>query len=529
MNREEMLARLGDSSVTWDILVVGGGATGLGVAVDAASRGFKTALLEAGDFAQGTSSRSTKIIHGGVRYLRQGEVRLVRGALRERSRLLANAPHVVQPLTFVIPVYRWYEGPYYGMGLRAYDALAGRRGLGRSRRLTVDETLSLLPGLEPEGLRGGVLYYDAQFDDARLAINLAQTAVDRGGVVANHMPVVALPEGRGGDRKLVAVDNETGREYELKARVVVNATGPGVDRLRRLENPEAEPLVVPSQGSHVVLSGSFLPGSCALMVPRTDDGRVLFAIPWRERVIVGTTDVPVEDASGEPRPSAAELEFLIEHAGRYLRRDPSMEDVRSQWAGVRPLAAVEPQAKTAVLSRDHVITVSRTGLVSVTGGKWTTYRLMAQETVDRAIRVGGLDARPCATENLRVHGHAAEVDPADPLACYGADGPDVLRLIRQEPRYGQPLSARFGVAAGEVVWAARHEMARTVEDFLARRSRVLFLDAGAAADMAEPVAALMAEELDRDAVWQRDQVARFQQLAGRYGAPSSLEKRSSPR
>ncbi|HLT82815.1 MAG TPA: FAD-dependent oxidoreductase, partial [Phototrophicaceae bacterium] len=397
MNRDAMLAALDGADEPWDVLIVGGGATGLGCAIDAASRGYRTVLLEQADFAKGTSSRSTKLVHGGVRYLRQGNVALVLDALRERGRLLANAPHLVRDLPFVVPNYAWWEGPFYGIGLKVYDLLAGRSGFGRSRRLSREETLERIPTLEPDGLDGGVLYYDGQFDDARLAVNMAQTAAEQGAVVLNYVEVVGLVKEEGEVRGVEARDVETGAERVVRARVVVNATGVFTDAIRRMDDAEAPPMVTPSQGVHLVLDRDFLPGETAIMVPKTDDDRVLFAIPWYDRVVVGTTDTPVDGAVLEPRPLAEEVEFLLRHAARYLTRDPRPEDVQSVFAGLRPLVANPEAGSTAELSRDHTLLISPAGLVTITGGKWTTYRHMAEDTIDRAALLAGLPERACET------------------------------------------------------------------------------------------------------------------------------------
>jgi glycerol-3-phosphate dehydrogenase len=517
MDRSGMLAALEERREPWDLIVIGGGATGLGAAVDAASRGYRTLLLEQGDFAQGTSSRSTKLVHGGVRYLKQGNVSLVIEALKERGLLLRNAPHLVHNLPFVVPNYDWWEGPFYGIGLKMYDLLAGRQGIGRSKVLSRERTLELLPTLEPEGLSGGVRYFDGQFDDARLAIALARTAAGHGAVMLNYVEVTGLLLAGGEVRGVRAVDRESGREHELRARGVINATGVFTDRVRRMEDPAARRLVTVSQGAHIVLDRTFLPGDSAIMVPKTRDGRVLFAIPWLDRVLVGTTDVPVETASLEPRPLAEEIEFLLEHAAQYLVRDPSRQDVRSAWAGLRPLVGGEEQGSaTSALSRDHTLSISAAGLVSITGGKWTTYRKMAEDTVDQAATVAGLDERPCRTREVRIHGYREGAPEAPPLAHHGADAPAVRSLIRSEPALDTRLHPDFEVRAGEVVWAARHEMARTVEDFLARRTRLLLLDARASAEIAPAVATLLAGELHRDEAWQEEQVREFRALAAGY-------------
>ncbi|GIV58340.1 MAG: glycerol-3-phosphate dehydrogenase [Rhodothermaceae bacterium] len=520
MNRDEMIRRIEASDDPWDMLIIGGGATGLGCAIEAASRGYRTLLLEQHDFAKGTSSRSTKLVHGGVRYLRQGNVALVLEALRERGRLLKNAPHLVRHLPFVVPNYDWWEGPFYGIGLRLYDLLAGREGFGKSRNLSREETLERLPTIEPEGLRGGVIYYDGQFDDARLAVNMAQTAVDLGGTVLNYMRVTGLVKTGDMVTGVEAEDVETGRAYTLAARVVINATGVFTDAIRHLDDPAAPPMIRPSQGVHLVLDRSFLPGETAIMVPHTDDGRVLFAIPWHDRVVIGTTDTPVEAPSLEPRPLPEELDFLLTHAARYLSQDPAPADVLSVFAGLRPLVNPGEGEETAEISRDHTLHIARSGLVTITGGKWTTYRKMAEDTIDQAAVLAHLDERPCVTKTLPLHGWHTHAEVFGPLAEYGADAPRVQMTLTEQPGWNEPLHPRLPYRKGEVVWAVRHEMARTVEDVLARRTRALLLDARASMEAAPVVAALMAAERDYDAAWQDQQVTAYTDLARGYLMPA---------
>jgi glycerol-3-phosphate dehydrogenase len=517
MNREEMLARLLDSAgPPWDVLIAGGGATGLGTAIEAASRGYRTALLEGADFAKGTSSRSTKLVHGGVRYLQQGNVSLVLEALHERGLLLRNAPHLVRHLSFVVPSYDWWEGPFYGIGLKIYDRLAGRMGLGPSRFLSREETLDRIPTLEPENLRGGVVYEDAQFDDARLAVTLARTVEDLGGVAVNYLKAVGLLKEGGLVRGILARDEETGEEREVRAKVVVNATGVFADDLRRMDEPGAERILSPSQGIHLVLDRRFHPGESAILVPRTDDGRVLFAVPWLDRVVVGTTDTPVEEPSLEPRPLPQEIEFLLTHAARYLTRDPAPGDVLSCFAGLRPLVRASKAARTAALSRDHAILISPSGLVTITGGKWTTYRKMGEDAVDQAALAAGLDRKPSRTAELPLHGWVEAPDPRHPWAGHGADAPALARLAAEAPGWDEPLHVNLPYRVCEAVWAARHEMARTVEDVLARRTRALFLDARASVEAAPRVAEILAAELGRDDAWRRRQVEEYRELARGY-------------
>lgn len=512
-----MLGALESAEEPWDFVIVGGGATGLGCAIEAAARGYRTLLLEQHDFAKGTSSRSTKLVHGGVRYLRQGNIALVLEALKERGLLLQNAPHLVHDLPFVVPNYSWWEGPFYGIGLKMYDLLAGRSGFGRSKHLSKEETLDRLPTIEPEGLDGGVIYYDGQFDDARLAVNMAQTAAEQGAVLLNYCEVVGLIKEGIEVAGVQARDAETGAEHEVRARVVVNATGVWTDRVRQMDDPAVRPMVSPSQGVHIVLDKSFLPGNTAIMVPKTDDGRVLFAIPWNDAVVVGTTDTPVDDVPLEPRPLDEEVTFLLEHAARYLTKDPAPSDVRSTFAGLRPLVGgVDEEGGTAALSRDHTLHIAPSGLVTIAGGKWTTYRKMAEDTIDQAATLGGLEDRPSVTAQLRIHGYHRNAEAFGALYQYGSDAPALQGLLRKEPRYVERLHPERPTRAGQVVWAARHEMARTVEDVLSRRTRELLLDARASIEMAPQVAALLAEALGRDEAWQHEQVAAYEALARGY-------------
>ena len=511
-----MLTRVESTPASWDFIIIGGGATGLGIAIDGAARGYRVLLLESSDFAQGTSSRSTKLVHGGVRYLQQGNISLVLEALRERGIMRQNAPHLVHNLPFVVPRYDRWEGPFYGIGLKLYDALAGKQGFGRSRFLSRQKTLDRLPTVETRGLRGGIVYYDGQFDDARLALDMAATAAEQGATLLNYAPVVGLTKTDGLVDGVIFDDRETGRRYELRARAVINATGPFTDTIRRFDAPQTSPMISPSQGIHIVLDRSFLDSDSAIMVPHTDDGRVLFAIPWHDRVVVGTTDTPVATVSPEPTPLAAEIDFLLAHAARYLRKDPTHADILSAFAGLRPLVSGGDQATTAALSRDHVLHISPTGLITIAGGKWTTYRQMAEDTVDQAAVLAGLETRPCVTLDLHIHGYHRNADQFGDLSVYGSDAPALQDLLRADTRYAEPLHSNLTTLAGEVVWAARREMARTVEDFLARRTRALLLDARASVEMAPRVAALLAEELDRDQDWQDEQVRAYEELAKGY-------------
>ena len=499
----------------FDVAIVGGGATGLGCAVDAASRGYRTLLVERADFAEGTSSRSTKLVHGGVRYLARGDVRLVREALRERGRLLANAPHIASTRAFAVPAYSWWEKPYYGAGLFAYDRLAMSLGVGHTQLLSEDEYLERVPTARRDGLDGGVLYYDGQFDDARLAVALARTAANLGAVVLNHTACVGLAKTGGRIDGLQLRDAEDGEESTARARVVVNATGVWADAVRRLDVASARPMLEPSRGAHVVLDRAFLPGETAVMVPKTDDGRVLFAIPWQGKTVVGTTDVPVDGPSYEPQPDADEVDYILEHAGRYLSPAPTRDDVRAVWAGLRPLISDPDAEGTAALSREHVVTISEAGLVTVTGGKWTTYRVMAEDAIDHAAERAGLDANPSDTADLRLHGWLPDALLEDgPFAAYGSDAAALRQLVEDAPELGEPVHARLPTVTGaEIVWAAREEQARTAADALARRTRGLFLDTDASAEAAARVAALVAQETGRDSAWEAEQVEAVRKLA----------------
>jgi glycerol-3-phosphate dehydrogenase len=513
-NRASQLDRLSQVPV-WDMIVIGGGATGLGIAVDAASRGYKVLLLEQADFAKGTSSRSTKLVHGGVRYLAQGQIKLVYGALHERGILLQNATHLVKKQAFIIPCYSWWEKLKYLTGLKFYDILSGHFSFGKAAYVKRKDMINLLPGLKAGRLKGGVRYYDGQFDDARLAINLAMTASEEGGVLLNYFKVVRLI-GKGSVEGVVAMDMETNREYTLRSRVVINATGVFVDDILKMEDAAARPMVRPSQGVHLMLKRSFLDGGSALMIPKTSDGRVLFAVPWHEHVLVGTTDTLMEKHVLEPRALEAEIGFILGTMREYLSAPPERGDVLSVFAGLRPLAAPKEDGHaTKEISRDHKLLVNRSGLVTITGGKWTTYRKMAEETVDKVIEVGVLAPASCRTKELKIHGCC---DPLteEHLAVYGTDGQKIMALMEEEPVLARRLVEWLPYTEAEAVWAVRHEMARTIEDVLARRLRVLFLDAQAALAAAPRVAALIAEELGYDEDWKRNQLIAFNKLANGY-------------
>jgi len=503
----------------WDLIIVGGGATGVGVAVDAATRGYTTLLLEQNDFGKGTSSRSTKLVHGGVRYLEQGNVSLVMEALKERGLLRRNAPHLVSELACIVPSYSWWEGPFYGIGLKLYDLLAGKYGFSKSHLMSKEETLQKLPNVNPDGLIGGVIYYDAQFDDTRFLINLVATAAEQGATLLNYAKVTGLS--KGGDDIINGVawqDVESGETYHAQARVVVNATGIFTDSVRRLAEPDARQMIAPSQGAHLVLDRSFLPGNNAILVPHTKDGRVMFAIPWHGQTLVGTTDTPIKESVLEPIALDDEIEFMLETAKLYLEKKPSRADILSVYAGIRPLVKSGDSGNTAALSRDHTIQIDKSGLLSITGGKWTTYRNMAQGCVDQAAVLGNLPERPCVTENLNIHGYYPNAAVFGSLSFYGSDAPAIRNLVAEDPALGRALDSELPYLEAEAVWAARMEMARSVEDILARRTRALFLNARAAIRMAPKVARILAGELRKDAGWEADQVSSFGQIAKGYVA-----------
>jgi glycerol-3-phosphate dehydrogenase len=469
-------------------------------------------LLEQSDFGKGTSSRSTKLVHGGVRYLQQGNVSLVMEALKERGILFQNAPHLVRDLPFVVPNYQWWETPFYGIGLKVYDLLAGKYGFGRSVLLSREEVLRRIPTLEQEGLRGGVLYHDGQFDDSRLLINLAQTASEHGACVMNYARVTRLlKDTEGFVNGLVFQDLESAQEHTLSARCVINATGAFCDELQRQDDPDVEPMIAPSQGVHIVLDRSFLPGDTAIMVPHTRDGRVMFAIPWHNHVVVGTTDTPISQTSLEPKPMDREIDFILETASDYLAHRPARRDILSVFTGIRPLVNAARKNNTAALSREHTITISKSGLLTIAGGKWTTYRKMAEDCLDHVIVLARLEERPCATQHLAIHG--SEAPASGPFAVYGTDSARIQELARQKPELARQLHPALPMIGAQVVWAVRHELARTVDDVLARRTRALFLNARAAVDMAPAVARLMASELGQNSSWSERQLRDFQEIA----------------
>jgi glycerol-3-phosphate dehydrogenase len=518
--RAQLLREI-DQTPVWDVVVIGGGATGLGTAVDAAARGYRTLLVEARDFAKGTSSKATKLVHGGVRYLAQGNISLVREALRERGLLARNAPHVVGKLGFIVPAYRRRDKPFYGVGLKLYDWLAGSLNLSPSRGLGIAETQALLPTLtntvQDRPLRGAMLYYDGQFDDARLAISLMRTVFDLDGIALNNAAVRAIQADTATRQHTLCIEDvETGSQFNVRSRCVINATGVWVDAIRAMVEPAVQPIVAPSQGVHLTLPARFLQSDHAILVPRTDDGRVLFVVPWHGHTIIGTTDTPRADMPVDPNASEQDIDFLLRTAARYLSTPPTRSDVLSVWAGLRPLVKRDTKATTSSLSREHTLESHPDGMITVTGGKWTTYRRMAEEVIDLAITNGLLPAAPCRTETLALHGAkpvdgaANEISRAGSAArCYGSDAASIARL----PGADRVLIQASRLTEAHVRYAAQAELARSVEDVLARRNRALFLDARAARDAAPEVARILAQELNRDAHWQEREVTAFTTFA----------------
>ena len=519
MIRDNNIYLLKTDRCLWDFIVIGGGATGLGIAVDAAARGFKTVLLEQSDFAKLTSSRSTKLVHGGVRYLQNGDIALVREALRERGRLRRNAPHLVKNQRFIIPNYRWWEKPFYTIGLTMYDWMAGKLGLGRSLPMTKAQVVKAVPQIIQKGLRGGVVYHDGQFDDSRLAINLMQTAAEQGATLVNYAKVTGLLKDGGKVSGVTVRDEISGESFELKGKCMVNATGIFVDEIIQMDDREKAPMVRPSQGIHLVVDRSFLGGNDAIMIPKTSDGRVIFGVPWHNRVIIGTTDTPVNEFVLEPKPLEEEIEFVLKTSAQYLTRPPQREDVLCVFAGLRPLAAPKrntDEKKTKEISRSHKLISSESGLITITGGKWTTYRQMAEETVDLGIKKCGLPARKCVTKDMKIHGYKPTAGYGNWRYVYGSDGDKIQTLQNENPEYAEKLHPAFSFTVAEVVWAVREEMAVTVEDVLARRVRALFLDARTSIEMAPKVAHIMAREMSKDETWEKARTEEFIELAKGY-------------
>lgn len=517
MNRSELLSRMIEhSGRPWDIIITGGGATGAGIALDAASRGYDTLLLEQEDFGKGTSSRSTKLIHGGVRYLAQGNISLVLEALMERGLILKNAPHLTFNQQFLVPVYSGWEVLKYTAGLKFYDLLAGKLSLGKSRFINRTEVLRQIPNLKKDGLKGGVIYHDGQFDDSRLLISIIRTAGRFGCISMNYFSVNGLLKDKTGKVNGVkAKDIISGLEYDFMSKMVINATGVFADDIIRMDSEVMERSIRPSQGIHIVLERKFLEGDTAIMIPRTDDGRVLFIIPWYDHLVAGTTDTPINIISAEPKALEEEIDFILKTASDYLTISPERKDILTVFAGLRPLVAHagDPE-NTRELSRSHRITISPSNLVSVEGGKWTTYRRMAQDTLDKAAKKGIIDKRPCITHMLPLTGEIENGWRNSRLHIYGSNSKEIERLINEGN--DKTLHPLLPYTTAEIIWICRNEMPLKIDDVLARRTRALFLNAKASLEMAPDVAAIMAKELGFNSDWEKKQVEEFAELVKNY-------------
>ena len=517
MKRSSLLKQL-TSNKNWDVIIIGGGATGLGCAMDAATRGYKTLLVEQADFAKGTSSKATKLLHGGVRYMAQGDIGLVKEACHERGLLLKNAPHLTRNTSFVIPNYTYFDNIMYTVGLKFYDFLAGKLSLGKSRYVSSKETLKMLSTVKPKGLKGGVVYQDGQFDDSRLALNVAQTAIENGACVLNYTKVVGLLKDENGKLSGVKIKtDDTNEVFELNAKAVINATGVYADNILQFDKPNSPHLVRPSQGVHITIDKKFLPGENALMIPKTSDGRVLFAVPWYDKLILGTTDTLRDHAELEPRALDEEIDFILTTAQQYLVGKPTKDDVQAIFAGLRPLAAPQGDGKnTKEISRSHKILVSDSGLVTIIGGKWTTFRRMGQDTIDKIIELNKVPSVSCKTEELKIHGYEENVEFEKDLHFYGSDRYEILKLEKEDTLFAEKLLPKYDYTYACVVFAVRNELAYKLEDVLARRLRLLLLDAKGAVEVSHKVATVMAKELGKDEQWVQNEVNEFAELAKIY-------------
>ena len=513
MNRNDSIIKL-NKVLEWDIVIIGGGASGLGIAVDASKRGYKTLLLEKYDFGKGTSSRSTKLIHGGVRYLQNGDITLVIESLKERGILKRNAPHLVQDLSFVIPTYDWWASPFYGIGMKIYDMMAGKLGLGKSVIISKKETEKLIPNVNKKGLRGGVIYHDGQFDDSRMAITLALSANSKKTALLNYCNVDGLIKKNKEIVGLSFTDSINSKKYQVKSKVVINATGVFAEEIIRMDQPKIEKMIQPSQGVHIVLEKKFLKSKHAILIPHTSDGRVLFAVPWKNYVVVGTTDTQIKDANDEPKPLKEEIEFILKNAGKYMTIKPKRDDIKSVFAGLRPLAATSDKKSTKEVSRSHKIDISPSGLISVLGGKWTTYRKIAEDAIDAAISINKLKKKKCRTEKTKLFGYKKNIDWSDHMHVYGSLKKKVESLGGKEDN--KSLSSKFYISNNMIKWSIIHEMAITLEDVLARRTRCVFLDSNESKRIAPDVAKKMAEILEKDQVWIDTELKNFNKLIKNY-------------
>jgi len=502
MNRSQQLEALSTDTI-WDIIIIGGGATGLGSALDAATRGYKTLLIESHDFAKGTSSRSTKLVHGGVRYLEQGNIKLVREALRERGYLLKNAPHLTSVQTFIVPVFSWWEKMFYGIGLKFYDLLSGKLSLGDTQILSKKETLAHLPAINAEKLSGGILYFDGQFDDSHLAIELAATAIEKGATVINYCKATGFIKANGKITEVACIDVLSEKKYAIKTKVVINATGVFTNAIVQMDDHLQHDLVSPSQGIHLVVDAKFFPGMDAMMIPKTDDGRVLFAVPWHDKVVLGTTDTPIEEISFEPKPLKEEIDFIIKHMNRYCTTLLTRADINSVYVGLRPLVKQKRKGSTALISREHHLSVSPSGMITITGGKWTTYRKMAADVVDNVGFIGKLNKEKCITAHTPIGDEALKENRME-------------EILKNDASLKELIHPSYPFIKAQIVYAVKYEMAMGIEDILARRIRLLFLDARIAIALAPMVSSIMASYLNKDKNWEAGEVAYFTQLAEQY-------------
>ncbi|NXD26145.1 GPDM protein, partial [Spelaeornis formosus] len=527
-SREQQILAL-QSSGEFDVLVIGGGATGCGCALDAATRGLKTALLERDDFSSGTSSRSTKLIHGGVRYLQKAimkldfeQYRMVKEALEERAHLLQSAPHLSAPLPIMLPIYKWWQLPYYWVGIKLYDLVAGSQCLKSSYVLTKTRALELFPMLRKDKLVGAIVYYDGQHNDARMNLAIALTAARYGAATANYTEVRQLlksPGGQGGRQRVCGVrcrDVITGKEFDVRAKCVINATGPFTDSIRKMDDQEVPNICQPSAGVHIVMPGYYSPDNMGLLDPATSDGRVIFFLPWEKMTIAGTTDSPT-DVTSHPIPTEEDINFILSEVRNYLGADVEVRrgDVLAAWSGIRPLVTNPDSKDTQSLSRNHVVTISDSGLVTIAGGKWTTYRAMARDTIDAAIREHNLKAGSCQTMGLQLEGaqnwsptlyirlvqdYGLESEVAQHLAStYGDKAFEVAKIAqvtgKRWPIVGKRLVSEFPYIEAEVVYGVR-EYARTAVDIISRRTRLAFLNVQAAHEALPRIVDIMAKELN---------------------------------
>ena len=513
MNRNDSIVKL-NKVLEWDIVIIGGGASGLGIAVDASKRGYKTLLLEKHDFGKGTSSRSTKLIHGGVRYLQNGDITLVIESLKERGILKRNAPHLVQDLSFVIPTYDWWASPFYGIGMKIYDMMAGKLGLGKSVIISKGETEKLIPNVNKKGLRGGVIYHDGQFDDSRMAITLALSANPKKTALLNYCNVDGLIKKNNEIVGLSFTDSINSKKYQVKSKVVINATGVFAEDIIRMDQPQIKKMIQPSQGVHIVLEKKFLKSKHAILIPQTSDGRVLFAVPWKNYVVVGTTDTQIKNASEEPKPLKEEIDFILKNASKYMTIKPKKDDIKSVFAGLRPLAATSDKKSTKEVSRSHKIDISPSGLISVLGGKWTTYRKISEDAIDTAISINKLKKKKCKTKKTKLFGYKKKVDFSDPMHVYGSLKKKVESLGGIDDN--KSLSTKFYISNNIIEWSIIHEMALTLEDILARRTRCVFLDSNESKLIAPSVAKKMADVLEKDQEWIDSELKNFNKLIKNY-------------